>query len=369
MRCRAKSAGRGLARYVIGTKWERIFLEKLLRMSALLLIAGLALYCLADFSLNQRQLTDLSPRFFAKHYACQAVKRLPKLLPLCGAICTLRALWQMRRSGEWIALETAGISIARISAPLVRYGLISCLLGGLAFEALYPKVAANLRYYEQRPPQSPANPRILYPSSKQEGSSTCLVYLHYQPSAQINSSGVFQRGFFRPNDSLWIYFDSLQFFEKFARIKNAIQLDLSSRELSPRRERTLLIPHRVDLTSLSRQTVPAEDQNLAQLSQAAKLIPGNALAGAYYHYRVQQVLMPLFAVYMALALFLSSLNRFSALSLAAAFVLLAILEGLDQVGLILSSYHLLGPFWLWVPFTALCGIWLKSIYFRQFRPG
>lgn len=350
---------------LIGTKWERVTLKKLLQLLALLLAASLALYCLADFTLNQRKLTSLTPRFFLKHYGCQIIKRLPKLLPLCGAICSLRVVWLLRRSGEWMALETTGVSIYSMSAPLVRFGLICCLLGGIAFELLYPKVAQSIRLFEQKPLESLTQPHILYPHSLDGNNSICLIYLYYQPSAQTDSSGVFRRGFFRYSETRWVYFDSLQFFEKFARIKSAVQLDFASEELQPRRDKTLLLPNRVDLASLSRQAVPAEDQNLMQLYEAAKLLPRNALAGAYYHYRVQQALMPLWAIYMALALSLSPIGKVAALPFAAAFVLLATLEALDQVGLILSSYHLLAPLWMWLPFTALLGIWLKWIYIDQ----
>lgn len=347
---------------LLGTKWERVTLKKLLQLLTLLLAGSLALYCLADFTLNQRTLTSLTPRFFFKHYGCQIIKRLPKLLPLCAAICSLRVLWLLKRTGEWIALETAGISIYRISAPFVRFGSICCLLGATAFELLYPKVAASIRLFEQKPLESLTQPHILYPNSRDGSSSTCLIYLYYQPSAQADSSGVFRRGFFRFGPTKWVYFDSLQFFEKFARIKSAVQLDFASQELQPRKEKTLLLPSQIDLASLSRQAIPAEDQNLVQLYQAAKLMPRNALSGAYYHYRLQQVLMPLWAIYMALALTLSPLGRVAALPFAAAFVLLATLEALDQVGLILSSYHLLAPLWMWLPFTALLSIWLKWIY-------
>ena len=345
-------------RVFLGTIWERETLGKLLGQLVLLLGAIMGFYCIADISLNQRSLQSLTPLFLAENYGCQFIKRLPQLLPLCAALCALRTLASSRESGEFVALNSSGISLRRLSAPFLRFGIFCSFWGACAFEVLYPMVAGHLRQFEQKnfPHLNP--PHILYLKSRMDGTRSCLVYSRYQPNALSESSGVFQRGFFRHGTASWIYFDSMQFFQNFAHIHRSIRIDFGEDGVRATRKKSLLIEHQFDLAGLSRQAIPPEDLGLLQLRQAARQLPSNSFLKAYFHYRLQQVGGAFWSVLCALFISLRSRPGRNSLITVQTLFLTTGLEAISRVILILSGYHLLQPLWIWLPFALPLALWL-----------
>lgn len=345
-------------RALFGTVWEREALGKLLGQLALLLGAIMAIYCIADISLNQRSLQSLTPHFLAEYYGCQFVKRLPQILPYCAALCAMRTLVSYRESGELIALNSSGISVRRISAPFMRFAIFCTFWGTCAFEVLYPMVAGHLRQFEQKHFPHLTPPHILYLKPKEDGTPSSMIYSEYQPNARAVSSGVFQRGFYRDGAKSWIYFDTIQFFEKFAHIQRAIRINFSDDGVQTSRVNTLLIEHQFDLAGLSRQAVPPEDLGLLQLRRATRQLPRNAFTIAYFHYRLQQSVGTFWSVICTLFLSLRARAGRNSLIFAKILFLLTSLEAISRVVLILSGYHLLQPLWIWLPFGAPLVLWL-----------
>lgn len=356
---RTKGLLRFLGQKLTGTIWERAALSKLCRLLALMLATAFGIYCLADLILNQRTLKALTPYFLIEHYACHIVKRLPKLLPLCTFLCALRFLTTLVRSGEWTSLQSSGVSFRQISAPLVRFGLISCLWSSAAFEALYPLVASSLRIFEESPQPPLTSPHMLFLDREKRGLQSCLIFWSYRDCAQKDSSGLFRRGFFCPESGNWIYFDTLQFFPGCAQLRDTITLKFDGPKIESSSAKTLLIPFKIDLDSLIRQTIPAEDLNLWQLSKERGKVPRNATADAYFHYRLLQLLTPLWAIYLAFALFISSKMRLGIGSAFLGLLILVFFDALCQIGVILSGFHLLRPIWLWLGFLPPLALWAR----------
>lgn len=346
---------------IAGTIWERATLAQLCRLLATLLALAFGVYCLADLILNQRALSKLTPYFLLEHYACHIIKRLPKLMPLCTFLCALGILSKKARRGEWTALQSSGISFWQISIPFLRFGLISCFCSMAAFEALYPVVASTLRIFEERPQQLISSPHILFLDREETGLQSCVVFWNYRDCAQKDSSGIFSRGFFCPKAGDWIYFDTLQFLPGYAQLRNAICWKFGDKAIEAKRAKTVILPIQIDLKALVRQTLPAEDLSLWQLSKERGKIPRNATAGAYFHYRLIQLLAPLWSIYLAFALFSSSGKWPGAGSAFLGILILVSLDALWQIGVILCGFHLMRPLWLWIGFLPPIFLWSRQL--------
>ncbi|MBI5274497.1 MAG: LptF/LptG family permease [Chlamydiales bacterium] len=130
--------------------FRHIFLSTLWRLSACLIFLYL-LYALIDYSIHMQEFANMDDLSFANlflYYFLIFSKRLDFLLPLSLLIASIRTLSLLNESNELLALQSSGISIKKICAPLFLLANICMVINLVNFQFFVPNARNYIDLFE-----------------------------------------------------------------------------------------------------------------------------------------------------------------------------------------------------------------------------
>jgi lipopolysaccharide export system permease protein len=122
-----------------------------LRILALCIGAFVSIYLIIDFLEKIRRFSQVHAKinFIGLFFLCKIPGMVTQVVPLATLMATLLTLGGLSRTSEITAMRGCGISLSRISSPIIAIALFTSLATLFANEVLTPASYARMQYIEQ----------------------------------------------------------------------------------------------------------------------------------------------------------------------------------------------------------------------------
>lgn len=122
-----------------------------LRIISLCLGSFVSIYLVIDFLEKIDRFTQKhgSPVHIALFFLCKIPEIISQVIPMAVLMGTLLTLGLLSRNSEIIAMKGSGISLIKISAPILIIGFCFSILTILSNEFVVPKTSQQMKYIEQ----------------------------------------------------------------------------------------------------------------------------------------------------------------------------------------------------------------------------
>ncbi len=121
-----------------------------LKIFALCLGAFVAIFLVVDFLEKIRRFTSqqAEPQFVIGYFLCKIPEIISLVTPLAVLMATLLALGILSRNSEITAMRSCGISIQRISAPILGIAFLVSIFTMVSNELIIPVTSQKMQYIE-----------------------------------------------------------------------------------------------------------------------------------------------------------------------------------------------------------------------------
>ncbi|MGL4208404.1 MAG: LptF/LptG family permease [Candidatus Adiutrix sp.] len=127
---------------------NRYMVISFLRVWVLVLVGFVVFYSAVDFveKIDNFLAKDIALKTIALFFIAQIPKIIALMIPVATLVATLISLSIMARASEIVAFKASGISLYRLSAPIVAVAVVICLLAFLMADQLAPRTNALANY-------------------------------------------------------------------------------------------------------------------------------------------------------------------------------------------------------------------------------
>ncbi len=133
--------------------WERYIFRETVKVFFLFLGCFYFLYAMIDYSTHMQDFI-IDKRIQVPHiigyYSFMFIKRADLLVPLAALIACIKQLLSMTLNGELVALQASGISLKKITRPLIVLCGLCTLFNFLSFEYFLPSSLNFLDLFRER---------------------------------------------------------------------------------------------------------------------------------------------------------------------------------------------------------------------------
>jgi lipopolysaccharide export system permease protein len=130
--------------------FARYFLREFTKILVAIVVLFMFFFVVADFLDNARYFIKYSApaAVVVQYYIATTPKIMVDLLPFTVLFAAIITMWIFARNGEVAAMRAAGVSVARMGAPLIGAGFVLSMGSFLAGEFIVPQSQLMLRYVE-----------------------------------------------------------------------------------------------------------------------------------------------------------------------------------------------------------------------------